>query len=198
MVRNLIFDVGGVLIGYRWYEMMTDDFGLSEEKTQQMAHRVYDDPLWCDLDRGLVELDALLEHYCSLYPEDSEIIMDLFVDKDRMVVPRPRVWEKMKTLKEKGYRMYILSNYSESLFRRHTDGLPFRDLVDGGVVSYEVKMIKPEAGIYESLLTKYGLDPAECLFFDDIPANIEGANKAGIDGFVITSEENLLSLLDKY
>ncbi len=178
--------------------MMTDDFGLSEEKTQQMAHRVYDDPLWCDFDRGLVELDALLEHYCSLYPEDSEIIMDLFVDKDRMVVPRPRVWEKMKTLKEKGYRMYILSNYSESLFRRHTDGLPFRDLVDGGVVSYEVKMIKPEAGIYESLLTKYGLDPAECLFFDDIPANIEGANKAGIDGFVITSEENLLSLLDKY
>ena len=198
MKKNLIFDVGDVLIGYRWKEMLTEDFGLSEEMAEEMGRRVYEDPMWDDFDRGLVEIDGLVEHYCDLYPEDADLIRKLFYNNDLMTVKRERVWDRVRQLKMKGYRIYILSNYSEYLFKYHTDGLPFHKYLDGGVVSYEVHLIKPEPEIYRHLLEKYDIDPGESVFFDDRPENIAGAKKAGIEGVLVTSEKDLLSELEKF
>ena len=55
---------------------------------------------------------------------------------------------------------------------------------DGVVVSSDVKMIKPNSAIYEYILKTYDLNPCECLFIDDVKANIEAAEEAGIKGFV--------------
>ena len=55
MKKNLIFDVGGVLIGYRWKEMFTDDFGLSDKEAEDLGHKIFDDPIWPDFDRGIVD-----------------------------------------------------------------------------------------------------------------------------------------------
>ena len=197
MKKNLIFDVGDVLIGYRWKEMLTDDFGLSVEKAEQMGGRVYEDPMWDDFDRGIIPIDELVDHYCELYPEDAGLIRRLFYDNDLMTVNRERVWERLKELKEKGYKIYILSNYSEYLFKYHTDHLPFRKILDGGVVSYQVRMIKPEPEIYTYLIEKYDLDPGECIFYDDRPENVKGAESVGIESHIVTSEEALLKYLEK-
>ena len=62
MKKNLIFDVGGVLIGYRWKEMLMDDFGLSDEKAEEMGHKIFEDPIWRDFDRGRVHIDDLVDH----------------------------------------------------------------------------------------------------------------------------------------
>ncbi len=197
MKKNLIFDVGDVLIGYRWKEMLTDDFGLSDERAEQIGGLIFNDPIWPEFDRGLVSIDELVEHYCERLPEEAWMVRRFFYGEDLMAVRRDKVWDRVDELKQKGYRIFILSNYSEFLFRKHTDGLPFRDSLDGGIVSYQVNLIKPEPEIYKHLLEKYSLDPDDCIFYDDRDDNVEAARALGIEAVVITSEEMLLDELAK-
>ena len=197
MKKNLIFDVGGVLIGYRWKEMFTDDFGLSDSEAEDLGHKIFDDPIWPDFDRGLVEIDALVEHYCTLHPEDEHNIKRMFYENDKMATEREAVWDQIAELKKKGYSIYILSNYSEYLFRKHTAHLPFRGLLDGGIVSYEIGSIKPEPEIYRQVLDKYSLNPSECIFYDDLERNVEAARKLGIESFLVNSEEDLIEKLSQ-
>ena len=196
MIKNLIFDVGGVLIGYRWKEMFMDDFGLSDEGAEELGRRIFDDPIWPDFDRGFVAVDDLVNHYCARYPDSEYYIKRLFYENDKMATEREAVWEKMKELKDRGYKIYILSNYSEYLFKKHTDRMPFRTIIDGGIVSYEVGSVKPEPEIYKKIIDRYSLNPAECIFYDDIEKNIESARMLGIEGHLVTSEEDLLNQMD--
>lgn len=196
-MKNLIFDVGGVLIGYRWKEMFMVDFGLSDREAEELGSRIFDDPIWPDFDRGFVTIYALVEHYCGLYPDAAYYIKRLFYENDKMATEREALWKKMAELKAKGYKIYILSNYSEYLFKKHTGHMPFREYLDGGIVSYEVGAIKPETVIYKKLLDRYALDPATCIFFDDIGKNVEAARRLGIESHLVTSEEDLIDMLDQ-
>ncbi len=195
MIRNLIFDLGSVLVGYRWKEMLTCDFGIEESHAEEIGRNVFDDPIWDDYDRGTVDTDELLDHYCSLYPDDSATIKRMIHEGERMLVPRDTLWKRIEELKEQGFKIFILSNYSEFLFKKHTEPIPFMDRLDGMVVSYEVHMMKPEPGIYEYLLKKYSLVPEECIFFDDRQENVEAARKMGIQSVQVTSEEMLVKEL---
>ena len=197
MIRNLIFDVGSVLIGYRWKEMLTDDFGADPAISEDLGRAIFDDPIWNDFDRGVCDEKEAVDHYCRRFPEHEDLLRRFFDEAERMLVKRETVWDRIAALKEKGYKIYILSNYSEYLFKKHTDGLPFIDLADGAVVSYEIGMLKPEKGIYEHLLEKYGLLPEECIFYDDRSVNVEGAKALGIESYLITSEEDLLEKIGK-
>ena len=196
-IRNLIFDVGSVLIGYRWKEMLTNDFGIEDSHAEEIGHRMFEDPIWEDFDRGSVDTDELIDHYCGLYQEDSATIMRMILEGERMMVRRDTLWKRIEELKESGFKIFILSNYSEFLFKKHTEPIPFMDKLDGMVVSYEVHMLKPEPGIYEHILKKYSLVPEECLFFDDRQENIDAAIKMGIQSVQVTSEETLVKELEK-
>ena len=115
-----------------------------------------------------------------------------------MPVARPKVWEKVKALKDKGYNLYILSNYGKELFEMHSKHISILDCFDGILVSYMIKRMKPEKEIYEELLNRFSLNPSECVFLDDLAKNIEGAQNLGIKGIRITDEQMLLDLLDEW
>lgn len=197
MIQNLIFDLGNVLVSYRWKEMLTDDFGIEESHAALIGHRMFEDPIWKDYDRGMADTEDLIEHYGHLYPKDSETIRRMFHESERMMVPRNRLWKRIEELKNQGFRLYILSNYSDFLFNKHTEHIPFMDKLDGKVVSYEVHKMKPEPEIYGILLDRYGLKPEECLFFDDLKENVCTARDAGIEAVQVTSEDMLISELNK-
>ena len=114
-----------------------------------------------------------------------------------MHVPRKDVWKKVHQLKEKGYHIYLLSNYSEDLFHKHTADADFMKDIDGMVVSWQIHKTKPSPDIYLHLLETYGLTPSECIFFDDRPANTEAARKLGIQAVTITSRDVLMAELEK-
>ncbi|MCR4655164.1 MAG: HAD family phosphatase [Lachnospiraceae bacterium] len=197
MIQNLIFDVGSVLIGYRWKEMLTLDFGIEESHAEELGHRLFEDPIWKYYDRGVVDTDELTDHYCRLYPDDSATIKRMILEGERMMVPRDTLWKRIEERKEQGFKIFILSNYSKFLFEKHTEPIPFMNTLDGMVISYEVHMLKPESGIYEHLLKKYSLVPEECLFFDDRLENVEAAEKMGIHSVQVTSEDMLIRELEK-
>ena len=191
MIKNIIFDVGEVLFGYRWLEMLMD-YGMTREEATEAGNTMFDDELWNVLDRGTMEMQQVIMEYKQKYPKYRDAIQYFLTHGELMKVPRPEVWRQVHALKEKGYKIYLLSNYSEYLFQAHTRDATFLKDLDGAVVSYEVHMLKPEEGIYRYLLEKYNLKPEESVFLDDRQENIEGAERVGIKGIRIISEQQLL------
>lgn len=195
-MKNIIFDVGDVLFDYRPIEMFME-IGISPEEASRLDDEMFFDPLWHILDLGTLSEEEVIVEYEKKYPDDAKEIRWFIEHGEKMHVARPKVWERVHRLKEAGYGIYLLSNYSENLFRKHTDGASFMNDIDGMVVSYQIHIAKPDDGIYQYLFKKYQLNPAECIFFDDRQENVDGAIRNGMDSVRITSQEQLLELLDE-
>lgn len=196
VIKNIILDIGDVLLEYRWHDMLTD-YGLTDEDAEKIGTLMFSDNLWHELDLAVMTYDEIVRQYTDNYPEYADTIQWFLSHGEFMHVKREDVWEKVHKLKEKGYKIYILSNYSENLFTKHTSDAPFIELADGVVVSYQIHLTKPDERIYRYLLDKYNLKAEECLFFDDRQENTEGAIKLGINAITVTSKELLLEELDK-
>ena len=78
------------------------------------------------------------------------------------------------------YRSYLLSNTDEIHLPWCLEKFPLEALLDGMILSYQVGAMKPDRAIYERGLAKFGLEPGECVFIDDLPANLDGARALGI------------------
>lgn len=195
MIRNIIFDVGDVLLKYRWRDMLTKDHGLSPERAELIGQHMFESPYWSILDLGTESDEEVLTHFGQCFPDEIDDIVWFHDHADLMPVDRPAVWEAVHTLKEKGYRLYILSNYSKYLIDIHTAGKPFVQDFDGGLVSYEIHRIKPDPYIYTALLEKYDLPADECFFYDDRPANTAAAVDLGIESYTVGDEAAFLKHL---
>ncbi len=194
--KNVIFDVGGVLLDYRW-EYAVADAGITLEEARRIFTEMFEDDLWKDFDLGLRPYGSVVDEFCERYPEDAYSIRFFLEHPENMPLDRPKVWEEVHRLKEKGYHLYILSNYSDYLYEVHTGGKPFHDDMDGELVSYAVHLLKPDPKIYQTLLERYGLNASECLYFDDREENTKGAEECGIPSVTVRSEEHLLEELGK-
>lgn len=199
MIKNLIFDVGGVLFDYRWKEMFMD-YGLDEDNAIRVGTQMFNDPdrTWDIFDLGIKSDEEIADIFCKKYPGDEDVIRWFIRHGEYMQVPRPKVWKKVHELKQKGYKIYILSNYPESLFKKNTEYADFMDDIDGLMVSYMIHKAKPAEDIYKALCDKYGLDRSESIFFDDRSENVEGAIKFGMKSVKILSEQVLLDELDRF
>ena len=196
MLKNLIFDVGNVLLGYQWFKMVLD-YGMSEEDAQFMGKNIFEDEHWLMFDAGKISMEDLIEYYVQKMPDMEMWVRKFFSEPKKMLILRPDVWDEVARLKAAGYKIYLLSNYSEELFTIHTEGTPILELADGKVVSYMIHEIKPYPSIYQYLLDTYKLDAAECIFFDDREENVTGGEALGIAGVIVESEEQLLEELRK-
>jgi len=196
-VKNLIFDVGNVLLEYRWNQMLLD-YGLSKEEAAVAGPLFFEHDIWKELDLGNLSVEEVICLYEKALPQYAGLIRWFLSNLELMPIPRKDVWEKVRALKQKGYRIYLLSNYNKDFFNIHTKNADFLDDIDGKVVSYQIHKIKPDPAIYEYLLEKYNLLPEESVFFDDRAENTETAEKLGIRSYTITSKEYLLSVLDEF
>ncbi len=195
-VKNLVFDMGNILIGFRWKDMLEIDRGLEPERARAVARAVFRSKLWEEYDMGDLTPDKLKEGFGRTEPglyEDIEWFLD---NAGQMGVDRPGTWELVNRLKrEKGYRLYVLSNYSERLYALHAAEAEKAIDFDGRLVSYEVHLVKPDPAIYLALLDKYGLKAEECVFIDDVSANTEAAAGVGMKSFNVKTEEAVNELL---
>ena len=192
-IKNIVFDVGGILVGYRWIDMFKDH-GTDEDTALAVGKGLFDSPNWKLYDSGLISSKELIDRFCDDNPHLEEEARWFLDNAIQMRVLRPRVYEQVQRLKDKGYKIYILSNYSHDLFELHTGDLPFRKLTDGELVSYMVNKIKPNKEIYEALVEKFSIIPEESVFFDDRLDNVEGSIKSGFNGIHIIDEDEELLL----
>ena len=196
MIKNIIFDVGNVLLSYNWEDMLMSRCE-SKEEAIKLGNIIFNNPYWSILDYGTLTREEVIKGYKLIYPEYADDIEWFITHPELMPVKREKVWHEVKCLKEKGYSIYLLSNYSDDLFKSHTKDADFMNYIDGMVVSYQIHMLKPDIRIYKYILDKYNLNPEECIFFDDREENTEGAGKAGIKAITVVSEEQLLEEIAK-
>ncbi len=197
MIKNLIFDVGRVLIDYS-HQNVLKPMGLSLEETEQICNKIFDTDIWQqEFDRGLLTVEEVAEKLVARSPEYEEGIRFALAHPERMPVPRVEVRKRVETLRKLGYKTYYLSNYSTYFFDIHAKQTEILKYMDGGILSARIHYIKPEKQIYEALFEKYNLNPAECLFFDDRKENLQGGKEAGMETFYVENEQQLIKKLDE-
>ena len=101
--------------------------------------------------------------------------------------PIPGMAELVREVKGLGYGVYLLSNATAAL-HEYFPRIPGADCFRGGVVSADVKLLKPQHEIFELLFRTFSLRPEECFFIDDSPANIAGAFVLGMPGAVFLND----------
>ena len=195
MIKNIIFDMGNVLM--RFDPMaLTAHFADSEEDQRLLCEHVFSGPEWCALDAGSIDEEDALSSILSMLPERLRAeAEDVFRNWDRYFGPIQDTNDYARSLKERGYRLYLLSNAGVR-FARYRTQIPTYDCFDGVIVSAYVRQVKPDRAIYETLFSTYELDPAECFFIDDNEQNIAAARACGMEGIVFTEPGALIRTLD--
>lgn len=179
MIKNIIFDIGKVLVSYEPDAYMKT-IGLNEEARKAINAAMFESKLWDMSDQGLFTPEECLEKFIEGAPEYETQIRQIHATVGKTIEMYPYTMEWLKDLKARGYHVYILSNYSENMLNQTREKLKFLSLVDGAVFSYECKLMKPSSKMYEYLCQKYGLNCSECVFVDDRLENVEGARRSGI------------------
>ena len=191
MICNIVFDIGNVLASFRWKALFAE-LGFTGEVFDRIAAATVLHPtMWNEFDRSLMSDAEIIAKCIERAPEYEAEIRLLFDTTAGLVEEYDYTYGWIKGLKEQGYQVYLLSNYGKTSFEAARDKgrLSFLPLVDGGVISYEVKLVKPEPGIYEALLQKYRLKAEECVFLDDREENIRAAEAFGMQGIVVEDYE---------
>lgn len=195
MIRNIVFDIGNVLIGFDAMEYLTSLFG--EEKAVRIAEAVFGTGYWQELDIARLSEEEILELFYSAAPDLRDEIKEAFDRIGECVTKLDWPVPMIESLKEKGYGVYFLSNMSGHVINSNADAFGFVSHMDGGVWSCDVHEIKPDAEIYRILFEKYGLVPEECLFIDDHAENIAVGKKFGMKGIVFRDQDQLAADLEK-
>ena len=194
MIRNIIFDIGNVLAAWSWREFY-ESFHYGPEVTERLARATVLNPLWEEFDRGAMDEEVLLGKFIENDPELEKEIRKVRENIHDMLGRYDYAIPWLQDLKGKGYKVYYLSNFSRQAHLECAHVLDFLPLMDGGILSYQEKLIKPDPAIYQLLLGRYGLKAEECVFLDDTLKNVEEARRQGMAGIVFCSREQAVEEL---
>ena len=191
MIRNILFDMGNVLIRFDRDYFITR-LGISGEDKVLLMQEVFQSIEWVRLDHGTIREPEALKSICIRLPERLHDAADKLVSMwDRPILPVAGMEELVRELKGKGYGLYLLSNAS---LRQHDywPRVPGWECFDGKVISADEQVMKPDTAYFRIALERFGLRPEECFFVDDSPPNVEGAMCCGIDGAVFHGDAKKL------
>lgn len=184
MIKNVIFDIGKV-IAYIDYNEALDALIDNEKDKKFLIDNVLNSPEWEGddlIDYGFLSLDEFISVLCDKFSNKKDDIIKGFIygHYDYFKVNN-KMLDLIKLLKNNGYKVYLLSNINEVVIDMFTPSGLF-DIVDGKVLSCEVHQVKPNDGIYKTLLEKYNINPSESCFVDDRIDNIKKAETFSIKG----------------
>lgn len=197
-MKNLVFDMGNVLIEWnseKILQAITDDIKLQN----LLRKEVFETGLWVQTDEGVKTREEMIEVVTAKIGEEyRNEITQLSRYWYKYVDVYTKVQDRIIELSKNDYNIYILSNTAYTFYDLVKEGyLPVTSIAKGIVLSCEERVLKPNEKIYNILLERYNLDPHNTMFFDDLPENIWGAARCGINGFVVENESELLTYLDK-
>ena len=200
MIRNIIFDFGAVLVDWNPHYVYDPYFGDPEKATwfiENICTAAWNKELdgGKPFSQGVAELTAQYPEWApeiALYQRDWKKMMGGAI---------PGMYDLVADLKQAGYGIYGLTNWASETFYTIVDDYPVFSLLDGMVVSGDVRLLKPDATIFNCLLDKYGLKAEESVFIDDNAENVAGAIAAGLSAIRFTGaaelREELAHLLGK-
>ncbi|HOD03103.1 MAG TPA: HAD hydrolase-like protein, partial [Clostridiales bacterium] len=159
MIRNIVFDMGGVLIDYNPERTVREYF--AEEYHDIVLSNVFHSKLWAQMDKGVIDANTALPIILPLLPEEiREAVTPMIIDFFPYMPPFEEGYELVKKLKRQGYKCYLLSNATPE-FYCYKSKIPVMALMDGIFISSDHKMLKPDAEIYLKFLEVFALKAQE-------------------------------------
>lgn len=186
MIKNIILDVGGILF---------DDSKENIEKLlNKNCDKIYKAAYGKDFKDCLLGKKTIREHIKSLQDEEDFEDINYILNKKNLSESYPLIKENfdyIKKLKQRGYKLYLLTNITEESYRYIDKSINIKSTFDGGIYSYQEGIIKPNLSIYNLLMDKFNLNKSETIFFDDKEKNVIAACKTGIKSIVFHSIEDI-------
>ena len=196
MIKNLVFDLGNVLISFRPSDFL-DKKNYPRTIKSKILSDIFGSKEWLMLDNGDINTQQAIDGIALKSTLNKEEITHIFNLRHEIIFPLDQNVRLLPGLKKQGFRLYFLSNFPMDLFEEVKTGYYFFKYFDGGLISAEAKASKPDKKIYETLLGKYSLVPEECLFIDDIEINVKAAESIGMHGLVTFGALGILCEIEK-
>lgn len=198
MINTIIFDIGRVLVDFCW-EKMFHDLGFEGEVFETIANATVYHQDWNEFDKGLVSTEEIIETFASHAPQYHDEIAKIFDHPENMIALYDYAIPWIRELKERGYKVYILSNWSNPTYHAcRNNQLRFLDEADGAVFSFQEHVIKPDKHIFEIICDRYQITPSEAVFLDDNRANYESSCAFGLNTIHFQSYEQARAELEAY
>lgn len=195
-ITSIIFDIGRVLNGFGWERFLRR---IVPEQTayEAVEQAIFLNPIWVEHDKGLLTEEQELAEFIAEAPAYEKEIRAVYENLGECAWILDYAIPWVQELKEKGYRVYALSNWPEHIYKQRGHNLDFLDLMDGFCLSYQEHINKPDPGAFQNLMEKYDIKAEEAVFLDDTPANIEAAKKLGMQGILFRDYETARKELEK-
>lgn len=183
---NVVFDFAGVVFAWSPTELLRETLphlAADDAAASELGARLFEGFLpgsdWAEFDLGRVEPDALAERIARRTGITARDVLAVVQAIPWRLEAQADTVGLMRRLKRAGHRLFYLSNmpapYADHLERSHD----FFDLFDDGVFSARVQLMKPDPAIFHAAARRFGLAPAELLFIDDVPHNVDAARAQG-------------------
>lgn len=196
MIRNIVFDLGNVLISFVPSEFFKNK-NYPENIRNIILTDIFNSSEWLLLDNGDISVGEAVESISRKSSLKKEEIALIFNFRTEIMFPLDDNVRLLPALKKQGLRLYYLSNFPLDVFEQIKNDYFFFRYFDGGIISSEVKLSKPDLRIFRLLLDRFSLVPKETLFIDDIETNVNAALKTGMSGMTTFGSSKIKDSLEK-
>lgn len=202
MIKNLLFDLGGVIMDIKKDNCVEAFRALGLQDASAFFGDFAQQGPFAKIEEGKITPDQFHEEIRSLLPNDvSDEAMDEAFIKFLIGIPVERL--RMLAELHRRYGMYLLSNtnsimwhtFIASEFRK--DGRNINYYFDGIVTSFEAKALKPSPEIFQYTIEKLGIDPEETIFFDDSQKNLDAAARFGFATCLVPEGQDIREIIPR-
>lgn len=196
---DIILDMGNVLLEWNKDKILRGV--VKTEKDYMILDKaIFQSGLWERLDLGTLTREELVLKVVSMIGSIyQEKVQEVVWNWPFYIEIYTEVFPLLVRLKEKGHRIFVLSNTSPVFYELLEEQLsPLNEILDGFVLSCDIKAIKPDPKMFEEILHKYQLDPANCIFLDDVKDNTKTAESLGIKAYQVKHRSDVVDILQRF
>lgn len=197
MIDTVIFDIGKVLMDYGWERYLHSIVGEDAIAYATLEQAIFLSSCWVEHDKGLMTEEEELWDFISNAPDYEPEIRAVYENLGQCTWPYDYAETWVKDLKEKGLKIYALSNWPKRIYDQRRHVMTFLDWMDGYAMSYRTHINKPDSKAFTGLFERYGIVPERAVFIDDNAANVEAAKKLGLHTIRFESYEQATEELNQ-
>ncbi|MBT7458526.1 MAG: HAD family phosphatase [Flavobacteriaceae bacterium] len=198
MIKNIVFDLGGVLIDWNPEYVFLKEFRGDREKMNWFFNTICTSSWNEEQDAGY-SIEKATNERVAMFPKHERLIRMYYGEWEQMLgFEHTETVEILRRLHDsKEHSIYSLTNWSNETFPVALKKFPFLSWFKGILVSGDVGLKKPDPEIYKLLLDRYGLEANTCVFIDDRTENVKAASALGFSGIVFKNHTQLSKDLKK-
>lgn len=186
-IRNIVFDVGNVLVPWDPAGIETRAFGKERVEADGFVPPLRGHPIWLAVNRGELSLEEAKLRYVADHgfaPGDIDALWEALYASFPLIEDTRAI---MGELKSAGYRLFAITDNVHEIVAQLKRDYDFFDMFEVAAVSAELGFLKPDPRIYQWLLDTAGITVGESVFLDDVQRNVDGAKAVGMEAFVFTT-----------